>query len=153
MIYYPLSTLMLAGIREILVISTPHDLPRFRSCSATAAVGASLSYAEQPRRRAWRRPSSSARLRRRRPSCLILGDNLFYGHGLTRALRSAPPRARGRTVFGYYVKDPERYGVAEFDADGRVLSASRRSRPAAEVNYAVTGSTSTTTQVSTSPPR
>ena len=123
MVYYPLSILMLAGIREILVISTPHDLPHFRQLLGDgAAIGLSLSYAEQPS------PDGLAQaliiaedFLAGAPSALILGDNLFYGQYLERSLRNAD-QAPGATIFGYPVEDPTAYGVVEFDAEGRVIS-------------------------------
>jgi glucose-1-phosphate thymidylyltransferase len=140
MVYYPLATLMLAGIREILIISTPHDLPMFQALLGDGAHwGLSLRYAEQPD------PGGLAQafLIGRAfvgdsPSCLILGDNIFYGHGLVEQLKAANVREQGATVFGYYVSDPERYGVAEFDADGRVVNLEEKpTQP--KSNWAVTG--------------
>lgn len=124
MIYYPLSTLMLAGIREILIISTPHDLPRFRELLGDGATwGIELSYAEQPS------PDGLAQafvigadFVRGGPSCLVLGDNIVFGHGLTDTLLKAKATETGATVFGYRVTDPERYGVVTFDAKGRAAS-------------------------------
>ena len=140
MIYYPLSTLMLAGIREILIITTPRDQAAFRDLLGDGSQwGIRLSYAIQPE------PAGLAQafLIGRAfvgddPSCLILGDNIFYGHGLIHQLRSASAHTDGATVFGYWVKDPERYGVAEFGAEGNVVSlAEKPTRP--KSNYAVTG--------------
>jgi glucose-1-phosphate thymidylyltransferase len=124
MIYYPLSVLMLAGIREILVISTPEDLPRFRQLLGTGEDwGLSFSYAEQPRPEGLAQAFVIGReFVGPNPAALVLGDNVFYGQGLTPLLRSAMSRSQGATVFGYRVGDPERYGVAEIDAAGRVVS-------------------------------
>jgi glucose-1-phosphate thymidylyltransferase len=140
MIYYPLSTLMLAGIREILVITTPRDQVSFQDLLGDGSQwGIALTYAVQPE------PAGLAQafLIGRDfvgddPCCLILGDNIFYGHGLIHQLRTASAQADGATVFGYWVKDPERYGVAEFDAGGNVVSlAEKPAHP--KSNYAVTG--------------
>ncbi|NQV31687.1 MAG: glucose-1-phosphate thymidylyltransferase RfbA [Phycisphaeraceae bacterium] len=124
MIYYPLATLMLAGIQDILVISMPQDLPLFRSLLGDGHQwGLNLAYAEQPR------PEGLAQafligkdFIKGGPASLILGDNIFYGHGLSEALTAASQDAVGATIFGYRVKDPERYGVIEFDDQGKVLS-------------------------------
>ena len=124
MIYYPLSTLMLAGLRDILLISTPHDLPLYQELLGDGSqFGINLQYAAQPR------PEGLAqafligeKFLNGGPVCLILGDNIFYGQGLTGSLRQAAALETGATVFGYRVQDPERYGVMEFDGDGKVLS-------------------------------
>src|SRR5690348_219087 len=121
-IYYPLSTLMLAGIRDILIISTPHDLPRFRELLGDGRRwGVSFSYAEQPS------PEGLAQafiigkdFVGDGDTALILGDNIFYGGDLPRQMREADARSSGATIFGYHVRDPERYGVADLDSDGRV---------------------------------
>jgi len=140
MIYYPLSVLMLAGIREVLIINTPHEQALFRNLLGDGSQwGMKIEYAVQPS------PDGLAQafLIGREfldgsPSCLVLGDNIFYGHGLTELLRSADARDHGATVFGYWVRDPERYGVAEFDGSGKVVGLEEKpARP--KSNYAVTG--------------
>ena len=128
MIYYPLTTLMLAGIREILVISTPNDLPIYRGLLGDGSQwGLNLEYAEQPK------PEGLAQafiigkeFINSDPACLILGDNIFYGHGLSESLQLATNREDGATIFGYWVKDPQRYGVLEFAPDGKVLSVEEK---------------------------
>lgn len=140
MIYYPLSTLMLAGIRDILIISTPHDLPNFQKLLGDgSAWGISLSYAEQPS------PDGLAQAYivgadfvGSEPSCLILGDNIFYGHGITDLFTSAAARTEGATVFAYHVQDPERYGVVEFDSTMKAISIEEKPQ-APRSNWAVTG--------------
>ena len=142
MIYYPLSVLMMAGIRDILIISTPHDLPNFeRLLGDGTQYGVNFSYKVQPS------PDGLAQafllgeeFIAEEPCALVLGDNIFYGNGLTRTLRGAVKKAEegGATVFGYYVDDPERYGVVEFDANHKAVSIEEK--PAVpKSNYAVTG--------------
>src|SRR5690606_38147227 len=122
MIYYPLSVLMLAGIREVLVINTPHEQALFKALLGDGSQwGMTIEYAAQPS-----------------PSGLVLGDNIFHGPGLTAMLKRADARETGATVFGYWVSDPERYGVAEFDELGRVIGLEEKpAQPRS--NYAVTG--------------
>jgi len=140
MIYYPLSTLMLAGIRDILIITTPEDRGAFeRLLGNGARWGLTLSYAVQPR------PEGLAQAYiigeefvGGEPSALILGDNLYFGHGLPEQLARAVKRTQGATVFGYRVRDPERYGVVEFDQDGRALSIEEKPKKP-KSSYAVTG--------------
>ena len=140
MIYYPLSVLMLAGIREVLIINTPHEQALFQHLLGDGSQwGMKIEYAAQPS------PDGLAQalLIGREflaggPSCLVLGDNIFYGHGLTQLLQRASAQDTGATVFGYWVRDPERYGVAEFDASGKVIGLEEKpTQP--KSSYAVTG--------------
>jgi glucose-1-phosphate thymidylyltransferase len=140
MIYYPLSTLLLAGIRDILIISTPQDTPRFSQLLGDGSQwGINLSYAVQPSPDGLAQAFLiGANFIGNELSALVLGDNIFYGHDFQTLLKNAMNREAGATVFAYHVHDPERYGVAEFDAAGRVLSLEEK--PAApKSNYAVTG--------------
>jgi glucose-1-phosphate thymidylyltransferase len=140
MIYYPLSTLMLAGIREILVITTPHDQANFqRLLGDGRQLGLRIEYAVQPQAQGIAQAFLIGRdFIGRAPVALALGDNLFYGHGLTESLRRAADRTDGGTIFAYWVRDPERYGVVEFDATGRAVGLEEK--PAkARSSYAVTG--------------
>ncbi|HDS1581876.1 glucose-1-phosphate thymidylyltransferase [Stenotrophomonas maltophilia] len=140
MIYYPLSVLMLAGIREVLIINTPHEQALFRQLLGDGSQwGMDIQYAVQPS------PDGLAQAYligrdfvAGKPSCLVLGDNIFHGHGLSEMLRRADARDQGATVFGYWVNDPERYGVAEFDASGKVVGLVEKPLNPRS-NYAVTG--------------
>jgi glucose-1-phosphate thymidylyltransferase len=140
MIYYPLSVLMLAKIREILIISTPEDLPKFRELLGDGTqLGLSFSYEEQPRPEGLAQAFTIGKSFIGGDSvCLILGDNIFYGHHLTDTLQRAVQLKKGGIIFGYFVRDPERYGVVEFDPDGNVTSIEEKPKKP-KSNYAVPG--------------
>lgn len=140
MIYYPLSVLMLAGIRDVLIINTPHEQALFRTLLGDGSQwGMNIQYAVQPSPDGLAQAFLIGRdFLDGKPSCLVLGDNIFHGPGLTAMLKRADARDHGATVFGYWVRDPERYGVAEFDSAGRVVGIEEKpARPRS--NYAVTG--------------
>ena len=140
MIYYPLSVLMLAGIREILIISTPEDLPKFKNLLGDGhQLGLSLYYQEQPRPEGLAQAFVlGASFIGNDPVCMILGDNIFYGHDLSDHLRRAVALENGGLIFGYMVKDPERYGVVEFDSTGKVIGIEEKPQQPRS-NYAVPG--------------
>ncbi len=140
MVYYPLCALMLAGIREILLITTPHDQPLFEKLLDNGKQwGIEIKYAVQPE------PNGLAEafiigkdFVADNPSCLVLGDNIYYGHGFQKSLENANQQVQGATVFGYWVSDPERYGVVEFDADGKAIGVEEKPEHP-KSNYAITG--------------
>jgi glucose-1-phosphate thymidylyltransferase len=140
MIYYPLSTLMLADIREILIISTPHDIPQFEKLLGNGSKwGLNISYAVQPTPDGLAQALIIAeKFLQNSPSALVLGDNIFYGHSFIELLNTANTRSEGATIFAYHVHDPERYGVVEFDQNGRVVSLEEKPENSRS-NYAVTG--------------
>ena len=140
MIYYPLSVLMLAGIREVLIISTPHDLPFFRELMGDGArLGMRFDFAEQPKPEGLAQAFTIGRdFLAGQSACLILGDNILYGHGMSEMLKQAAQTRRGGLIFAYQVKDPERYGVVGFDANGKAVSLEEKpKRP--KSSYAVPG--------------
>ncbi|MEE9346333.1 MAG: glucose-1-phosphate thymidylyltransferase RfbA [Methylococcales bacterium] len=140
MVYYPLCALMLAGIREILLITTPHDQPLFENLLGNGEQwGIEIEYAVQPE------PNGLAeafiigkKFVADRPSCLVLGDNIYYGHDFQKSLENANQQEQGATVFGYWVNDPERYGVVEFDAEGKAIGVEEKPKHP-KSNYAITG--------------
>ncbi len=140
MIYYPLSMLMQAGIREVLIISTPEDLPLFKKLLGDGSdYGMHFAYAEQPRPEGLAQALIIAeKFLNGKPSCLVLGDNLFFGHDLDEVLFAASDRSKGATIFGYPVSNPEDYGVVEFDRSGKVLSIEEKPK-APKSNYAIPG--------------
>jgi glucose-1-phosphate thymidylyltransferase len=140
MIYYPLSVLMMADIREILIISTPHDLPQFRRLFGDGKqFGLEISYAEQPKPDGLAQAFLiGAEFLAGAPACLVLGDNLFYGHDFSRTVQTAAARTKGATIFGYYVSNPEAYGVVEFNAQGVAVSLEEKPK-IPRSKYAVPG--------------
>lgn len=140
MIFYPLSTLMLAGIKDILIISTPHDLPKFKELLGDgSSYGIHLSYEVQPSPDGLAQAFIIGEKFIDGDSCaMILGDNIFYGNGLSRHLQRAAGQTNGATIFGYYVDDPERFGIVEFDADGKAISIEEKPKHP-KSNYCVTG--------------
>jgi len=140
MVYYPLTTLMLAGIKEILVISTPADLPLYKKVLGDGSQwGIRLEYAEQPRPEGLAQAFIIGRdFLDGSPGCLILGDNIFFGHSLVESLKKAAANENGATIFGYWVRDPERYGVIEFDKSGKVISIEEKPQKP-KSNYAAVG--------------
>jgi glucose-1-phosphate thymidylyltransferase len=140
MIYYPLSVLMLAGLRDILIITTPHDADSFKKLLEDGSQwGISFTYAQQPEPKGLAQALTiGAEFAGGKPVTLILGDNIFWGHGFVESLQKAVSMTEGATVFGYWVTDPERYGVVEFDADGKALSVEEKPKKP-KSHYAITG--------------